>query len=257
MKFRTTAKQIAAGIIAAAMLIGTLAGCSGNSTKQSSASSKAETSTASVKRGESHDPSIVKANGKYYIFGSHRAWLKSDDLINWSTFTNNLSTDYEKIFKDIWDGWAKQSSNPDVKGNMWAPDVIWNETMGKWCMYMSINGANYRSVIVLLTADDIEGDWTYVGPVVYSGFERVNVKKTDVPQVLGEDADITRYTSQTDTGINAIDPCVKTDDNGDMWMTFGSWFGGMWMFKLDSATGLRDYNSTYPPKRTSPTPTMA
>ena len=48
--------------------------------------------------------------------------------------------------------------------------------MGKWCMYMSINGDNYRSVIVLLTADDIEGDWTYVGPVVYSGFERVNVK---------------------------------------------------------------------------------
>ena len=26
---------------------------------------------------------------------------KGDDLINWSTFTNNLSTDYEKIFKDI------------------------------------------------------------------------------------------------------------------------------------------------------------
>ena len=67
---------------------------------------------------------------------------------------------------------------------MWAPDVIWNETMGKWCMYMSINGANYRSVIVLLTADDIEGDWTYVGPVVYSGFERVNVKKTDVRRCL-------------------------------------------------------------------------
>ena len=93
--------------------------------------------------------------------------------------------------------------------------------------------------------------------MVYSGFERVNVKKTDVPQVLGEDADITRYASQTDTGINAIDPCVKTDDNGDMWMTFGSWFGGMWMFKLDPTTGLRDYNSTYPPKRTSPTPTTA
>ena len=245
MKFRTTAKQIAAGIIAAAMLIGTLAGCSGNSTKQSSASSKAETSTASVKRGESHDPSIVKANGKYYIFGSHRAWLKSDDLINWSTFTNNLSTDYEKIFKDIWDGWAKQSSNPDVKGNMWAPDVIWNETMGKWCMYMSINGANYRSAIVLLTADDIEGDWTYVGPVTYSGFEKVNASKTDVWKVLGEGADLTRYTSQTDTGINAIDPCVKQDDNGDLWMTFGSWFGGMWMFKLDPKTGLRDYSTTY------------
>ena len=244
MKFRTTAKQIAAGIIAAAMLIGTLAGCSGNSTKQSSASSKAETSTASVKRGESHDPSIVKANGKYYIFGSHRAWLKSDDLINWSTFTNNLSTDYEKIFKDIWDGWAKQSSNPDVKGNMWAPDVIWNETMGKWCMYMSINGANYRSVIVLLTADDIEAiGRTLAG--VYSGFERVNVKRRRAagawrgcrhhPLHLAD-----RHRHQRHR------PVRETDDNGDMWMTFGSWFGGMWMFKLDSATGLRDYNSTYP-----------
>ena len=184
MKFRTTAKQIAAGIIAAAMLVGTLAGCSGNSTKQSSASSKAETSTASIKRGESHDPSIVKANGKYYIFGSHRAWLKSDDLINWSTFTNNLSTDYEKIIKDIWDGWAKQSANPDVKGNMWAPDVIWNETMGKWCMYLSVNGDQFRSVIVLLTADHVDGDWTYVGPVVYSGFDESNLWNTDEPKVL-------------------------------------------------------------------------
>lgn len=77
--------------------------------------------------------------------------------------------------------------------------------MGKWCMYMSINGDNYRSVIVLLTADDIEGDWTYVGPVVYSGFEKVNAGKTDVWKVLGEGADLTRYASQTDTGINAID----------------------------------------------------
>ena len=128
---------------------------------------------------------------------------------------------------------------------MWAPDVIWNATMKKWCMYMSINGANYRSAIVLLIADDIEGDWTYVGPVTYSGFEKVNASKTDVWKVLGEGADLTRYTSQTDTGINAIDPCVKQDDNGDLWMTFGSWFGGMWMFKLDPKTGLRDYSTTY------------
>ena len=38
-------------------------------------------------------------------------------------------------------------------------------------------------------------------------------------------------------GINAIDPCVKQGDNGDLWMTFGSWFGGMWMFKLDHDVG--------------------
>ncbi len=248
MEHSNPIRKVVAGIVAMAMLIGTLTGCSAGQTSssaQSGANSSTSAANAAIKRGESHDPSIVKANGKYYIFGSHRAWLKSDDLISWTPFTNNLSTDYEKTFNDIWVGWAKQSSNPDVKGNMWAPDVTYNETMKKWCMYMSINGANYRSAIVLLTADDIEGDWTYVGPVVYSGFERVNVNKTDVPKVLGDGADITRYTSQTDTGINAIDPCVKTDDNGDMWMTFGSWFGGMWMFKLDPTTGLRDYGTTY------------
>ncbi|PST46852.1 beta-xylosidase [Bifidobacterium callitrichos] len=240
--------------LAAAMLIGTLAGCSTSgtasssdaaTTSSSSAKTDGQTSTTSIKRGESHDPDIVKANGKYYIFGSHLAWLKSDDLINWTSFKNNLSTDYETIFKDIWTNWSKQSSNPDVKGNMWAPEVYWNKTMNKWCMYMSINGANYRSAIVLLTADDIEGDWTYVGPVTYSGFEKVNAGKTDVWKVLGEGADLTRYTSQTDTGINAIDPYISEDDNGDLWMSFGSWFGGIWMFKLDPATGLRDYTTTY------------
>lgn len=41
--------------------------------------------------------------------------------------------------------------------------------------------------------------------MTYSGFEKVNASKTDVWKVLGEGADLTRYTSQTDTGINAID----------------------------------------------------
>ena len=250
MTLTGTLRKAFATTLAAAVLVGTLAGCSSNANSNASSNAKnssdsSQTSATEIKRGESHDPSIVKANGKYYIFGSHLAWLKSDDLVNWTSFKNNLSTDYEKIFADIWTNWSKQSANPDVKGNMWAPDVIWNATMKKWCMYMSINGANYRSAIVLLTADDIEGDWTYVGPVTYSGFEKVNASKTDVWKVLGEGADLTRYTSQTDTGINAIDPCVKQDDNGDLWMTFGSWFGGMWMFKLDPKTGLRDYSTTY------------
>ena len=250
MTLTGTLRKAFATTLAAAVLVGTLAGCSSNANSNASSnannsSDSSQTSATEIKRGESHDPSIVKANGKYYIFGSHLAWLKSDDLVNWTSFKNNLSTDYEKIFADIWTNWSKQSANPDVKGNMWAPDVIWNATMKKWCMYMSINGANYRSAIVLLTADDIEGDWTYVGPVTYSGFEKVNASKTDVWKVLGEGADLTRYTSQTDTGINAIDPCVKQDDNGDLWMTFGSWFGGMWMFKLDPKTGLRDYSTTY------------
>lgn len=195
-----------------------------------------------------HDPSIVKANGVYYSFGSHRAFAKSTDLQHWQTFTNNLNTDYEKIFSEIWNSWPKQDSNPDVTGNMWAPDVIFNKALGKWCMYMSLNGGGFpyqKSVMVLLTADDIEGDWTYVGPVAYSGFQASNAASTDVYRVLGDNADLSRYASLEDTGINMIDANVQYDEQGNLWMSFGSWFGGIWMLKLDSSTGLRDYRTVY------------
>lgn len=203
---------------------------------------------ATHSRVTSHDPGIIKANGRYYIFGSHRAFAKSTDLQHWEYFTNNLVTDYQDVLGDIWEAWPKQDTNPDLTGNMWAPEVVWNPTMNKWCMYLSINGggAQYqKTVMVLLTADDIEGDWTYVGPVIYSGFSAANADQTDVYRVLGEGADLSRYDNLQDTGINAIDASVKTDENGDMWMALGSWFGGIWMIKLDPATGLRDYSTTY------------
>ena len=45
--------------------------------------------------------------------------------------------------------------------------------------------------------------------------------------------------------LNAIDAAVTYDENGDLWMSYGSWFGGIYMLKLDEATGLRDYTYQY------------
>lgn len=235
-------KRALISLIMLSMLLCPITSGCNNPAKPNSADSPIQTIT----RGESHDPSIVKENGRYYIFGSHLAFLQSDNLIDWKPLTNNLTNNYASIFADIWNDWSKQSTNPDVTGNMWAPDVAWNPAMRQWCMYMSINGDNRRSAIVLLTADDIAGDWNYVGPVVYSGFSRGNASRTDVPRVLGEDSDLTHYQSPNDTGINAIDPCVTFDEEGRMWMAYGSWFGGIWMLRLDPNTGLRDYTTDYP-----------
>lgn len=194
-----------------------------------------------------HDPSIIKTNGSYYVFGSHMAWAKSDDLMNWTYFYNNINSKYKTIFTPIWEDWCKTPTNPNVEGNLWAPDVIFNKEMNKYCMYMSVNGDDWNSSIVLLTADNIQGPYTYVGPVVYSGFNTSShpVQATDVYKVLGEEADIGRYQSTLDTKINAIDPCVRYDEEGNLWMSFGSWFGGIYMLRLDSKTGLRDYTYTY------------
>lgn len=203
-----------------------------------------------------HDPSVVKdpKSGMYYIFGSHLAFAKSENLIEWTQFTTNIHNDYGTLFKEPWEQWSEKATpNSGLSGMMWAPDVIWNETMQKWCMYMSINGDNWVSSICLLTADNIEGPYEYKGIVVYSGInnpnKKVDEKKTDIYKVLGDDADLSRYASTAYSCINAIDPNVQYDDNGDLYMTYGSWSAGIFQIKLDTKTGLRDYQTTYETER--------
>lgn len=204
--------------------------------------------TVPVSRVTVHDPSVVYDNGTYYIFGSHMAWAKTTDLMSWKYFQTNINTEYAELFGREWESWCKTASNPELRGNLWAPDVIYNEKMGKYCLYMSVNGDDWNSVIVMLTADNIEGPYEYGGPVVYSGFDtgaKHPAELTDVYRVLGEGADLSRYQSTTNTKLNCIDPCLTYDQEGNLWMSYGSWFGGIYQLKLDGETGLRDYSTTY------------
>ncbi len=207
---------------------------------------------ATVNHVTVHDPSIVKdpKTGTYYIFGTHMGWAKSTDLVNWTPFTNNINRNHVTIFAEA-AKWAKKgNANYDIPGNLWAPDVIWNKDMQKWCMYMSVNGEHWYSSIVLLTADSLDGDWTYVGPVVYSGFtNEQETAETDFAKVTGSNTLPARYLENRNGnrtyGMNAIDPCVFYDEEGTLWMSYGSWFGGIYMLKLDEKTGLRDYEYKY------------
>ena len=59
----------------------------------------------------------------------------------------------------------------------------------------------------------------------------------------------TRYNRGGNWGTywpNDIDPCVFFDEDGQMWMSYGSWSGGIFMLKLYKEKGLRDYTVTYP-----------
>ena len=215
-----------------------------------------------------HDPSIIKGKDNegedcYYIFGSHMAWAKSYDLVEWKTFTNNINKDFKTIFQEdfAWAASGDSSYVPD--GNLWAPDIIWNETMQKWCMYMSINGNSWNSTIVLLTADTLEGDWTRVDNVVFSGMNAVgtayDLTRTDYDEVTGKtvlDSNFvkaeqvlgtgtTASTWNYNYGAHAIDPCVEYDKEGNLYMSYGSWSGGIYMLELDETTGLRDTNVKY------------
>ncbi len=230
----------------------------------------------SLKRVSVHDPSIVwePASQTYYIFGSHRAAAKTTDLMSWTSFqapwatasstnaANSAAFTTPQVTKVKKGGvaydfnfnafnWSKRGNNSySVDGNMWAPDVIWNKQMQKWCMYLSINGDNWYSSIILLTADKITGPYRYQAPVVISGFKNgTEFKDTDLELVIGSQSTLpSRYATGSKWGDrwpNNIDPCVFYDEEGKLWMSYGSWSGGIWMLELDENTGLRDYDVEY------------
>ena len=237
---------------------------------------------SALKRVSVHDPSVVwdPTTSTYYIFGSHRAAAKCNNMMSWEAFTAPWATatstnadnvdafttpqvtkvkkggvEYNLNFNAL--AWSQRgSASYDVNGNMWAPDVIYNKKMGKWCMYLSINGDGWYSSIIMLTADNITGPYRYQSPVVVSGFrDGDSYKSTDLEIVLGEQASLpSRYAPSDNYGNhwpNAIDPCVFYDEAGKLWMSYGSWSGGIFMLELDEETGLRDYDVTYAESETS------
>ena len=229
----------------------------------------------------------------YYIFGTHRGLARTMNMMSWSSATytlglvndagkvtsttasnaNSTGNTFSRFFKtnmtktvtiggeektfgnfDVHAWSAAASKNYELDGNMWAPDVVYNEKMKKWCLYFSINGDSWASSIVLLTADRISGPYVYQGPVVFSGFGNtsnadLSYKKTDLELVLGEQKSLpARYNVGSKWGNrwpNCIDPCVFFDEEGKLWMTYGSWSGGIWMLELNEETGLRDYDVKY------------
>ena len=221
-----------------------------------------------------HDPSVVydQQNQRYYVFGSHKAGAYTTDLQNWTQANptwspNNNSTAFvtpavKKVKKggeevdfpqfNAMEWSARTDAGYNVDGNMWAPDVVWNPTMQKWCMYLSINGDAWHSSIILLTANSITGPYTYQGPVVICGFQDSghSYKGTDLELVLGKQNSLpSRYAVGNGWGRrwpHTIDPSAFYDADGRLWLVYGSWSGGIWMLELDEETGLRDYDVTYP-----------
>jgi arabinan endo-1,5-alpha-L-arabinosidase len=152
-----------------------------------------------------HDPAIIKEADTYYVF-STRAGIAircSKDLINW-----RLCGD---VFAHL-PQWAVQDV-PGVRG-LWAPDVSYFN--GKYYLYYSVStfGSN-RSSIGLVTNQTLDPTsdkyrWQDQGKIISS--------------------------NATDDW-NAIDPNLVLDDEGQPWLTFGSFWGGIKLRKIDPATG--------------------
>lgn len=172
-----------------------------------------------------HDPSCLRIGDTYYmystdaIFREDSAAIKNDnlpfgyiqtrkskDLVHWE-FTGWA---FNEIPQEAGE-WVLQQSGGVGATNIWAPYIL--EYKGKYRLYYCVSAfAKQTSYIGLAESDSPDGPWELKGCVV----------KTKTGDVM-----------------NAIDPSIVTNpDNGEQWMHYGSYFGGLHCVQLNPETGL-------------------
>lgn len=225
---------------------------------------------ASKARVSVHDPSVIKDGNTYYVFGSHIEAAKTGDLQNWTRFSNgyagtnnvefgNLSDNLKKAF--AWSG----EDLEDCAGGfaVWAPDVVWNPefrnadgTKGAYLMYFCTSSTYIRSVICFASSKNIQGPYTFGDTLIYSGFtnndqyvksatKNVNKKytSTNIDELVSR-GEVTMNNSWFSNNNynnqlfpNAIDPTIYFGTDGKMYMTYGSWSGGIFTLEINAETG--------------------
>lgn len=197
-----------------------------------------------------HDPSIYKADGKYYIFGSHMSTAVSEDLRTWTSLGDGYKVK-DQIYYELManeDAFAyagsKKSLIPtdDRAWHVWAPDVIYNEETELYYLYFCTTSTWNASNLCYATSENIEGPYEWKGALIYSGFTAETLDATDVTEYVDRDTAKDRYIKKSNEYNfnkypNAIDPTVLYDGEGRLWMVYGSWSGGMYLLELDKATG--------------------
>lgn len=200
-----------------------------------------------------HDPSILKVGDTYYIYGSHMSAAACTDLLTWRFLANGYrasNTVFGQIYSVYDEAFAYAGSPKSViptddaaKGgeHVWAPDVIYNKAMGKYVMYYCTTSTWCASNLCYGISDTPEGPFEWQGALIYSGFTKDTINSTDVLDYVDEDYALTTYVKGTkyrhEDWPNAIDPSVFYDEDGKMWLVYGSWSGGIFLLEVDEATG--------------------
>lgn len=171
-----------------------------------------------------HDPSVIKVNDTYYLFGSHLAVAKSNDLMRWTQVNlnvykgNPIVPDIQQDLKEAV-SWARADS-------IWAPHVI-RMPDGKFYMYYCASTfGSPRSAIGIAVSDKVEGPYRHYAVILRSGQTPAD----------GPSEDGTPYNRMKHP--NCIDPHTFYDKDGRLWMVYGSYFGGIFIIELDPNTGL-------------------
>jgi arabinan endo-1,5-alpha-L-arabinosidase len=148
------------------------------------------------------DPALVIRGGtpRYILYTTENQTRVSADRTVWLNAGPSFPT--------LPPAWTQPYSN----GNIWAPDVSYHD--GKYWMYFTASTpVSQHSAIGLATSPTGEsGSWTDRGMVIDSDWNDGH-------------------------NYNALDPNLLVDSDGRWWLTFGSFWDGLYTVELDPATG--------------------
>lgn len=156
-----------------------------------------------------HDPSAIVREGdsSYFFCTGHGVTLvKENQEGEWL----HAGRVFPKGETPAW----HQEKVPENRGHLWAPDVI--KLNDLWHLYYSVSSfGKQTSAIGLATGKTLDPDspdwkWTDQGPVIIS---------------------------HRGSPFNAIDPALFRDEDGSLWMSWGSFWKGLYPLELDPATG--------------------
>src|SRR5580698_293107 len=156
-----------------------------------------------------HDPStLTLCDGRYYQYWTGQGILakSSADKIFW--------TPGPAVFPNA-PAWTSNAV-PGFTGLFWAPDVLYFN--GLYHLYYAVSTFGSQvSAIGLVTNPTLDPSnpsyqWTDQGPVI---------------------------TSTNGSPYNTIDPSLCWDNSGNLWMSFGSYWNGIYLIQLNSTNGLR------------------
>lgn len=209
-------------------------GCHANETQDDSPAIQVSDSSLSLALSDAaltgqlgaHDPStLVKDGSRYYYFSTGSSASSpilsrtSTNLSSWSSGATVFST------KPAW----TTSAVPNAT-NFWAPEVKYFN--GLYHLYYSVSSFGTQvSAIGMATSPTLNTQasnyaWTDQGAVIQS---------------------------HAGSAYNTIDPSVFRDSDGSMYMTFGSFWNGIYEVQLNPSTG-KILNESVAPRRLAATP---
>lgn len=165
--------------------------------------------TEEISYVDAHDPHIIRSGDYYYVYSTGRrgqilSAVRSKDLKHWYRIESPLRTLPKWINNEI----------PGCRG-LWAPDI--HLVNGRYCLYYSASTfGSQRSLIGMIsnkTLDPENPDYLWV----------------DEGRIID---------SNPSLDFNAIDAGLLTDRQGRLWMTWGSYWGGIKLMELNPGTGL-------------------